>query len=73
MEKRKSKNIQEIVKSANSSLFGELDVLYKLQECIDDKRKFQITINGFSGNWSNINIRMQKGQVDWEHYTINKK
>ena len=64
---------KEIVEEATSTLFGDVKVIYKLDECVEDKRKFQIQINGFSGNWTNINVRMQEGDFDWKHYTINRK
>jgi hypothetical protein len=73
LEKRSKDTLRKLIVSASSTLFGDVDVCYKLNECLEDKRKFQITINGFSGNWTNINIRMQKGDVDWEHYTINRR
>ena len=68
-----TKNARNVIKGVVSTLFGNVDVMYRFQECLDDKRKFQIQINGFSGNWSNISIKFQKGDIDWEHYTLTKK
>jgi hypothetical protein len=65
--------VNDIIINATSTLFGDVKVMYELEKCIKNNKKFKIQINGFSGNWANIKVELQEGNMSFKHYTLKPK
>jgi hypothetical protein len=64
------KNPKDIINAAISSVWGNASLECDLKKCIETGKKFQIQINGFSGNISNTRIIIQIDGKIFKHYTF---
>jgi len=63
---------RELIKDASVTILGTADVMYELQEAVEKGKKFKYIVNGFSGNWTNIQVQWQLEGDKWVHKTIKK-
>ena len=65
------KDIKEIVRDASIAFVGH-EISGEMQKDIEKGGKFKYIINGFSQNWTSIQVQWQKNGAEWRHETIKK-
>lgn len=63
--------IEKIIANATANFLGS-DLVVEIDRNIVKGKKFKYIVNGFSGNWTNIQIQWQEEGENWKHKMIKK-
>lgn len=65
------KQIEAIFDNSLRTVLRDATLIQDLVNCLDNRRKFKVTINGFGGNVANVNIQIKTGKRTWIHASKN--
>ena len=61
----------KILEDTSWIIMTDVEIVNDLANCIEQKKKFKITINGFGGNLANVNVQVKTGKKTWIHASKN--
>jgi hypothetical protein len=61
----------KILEDTSGIIMTDVEIVNDLANCIEQKKKFKITINGFGGNLANVNVQVKTGKKTWIHASKN--
>jgi len=61
----------KILEDTSAIIMTDAGIVGDLANCIERKKKFKITINGFGGNLANVNVQVKTGKKTWIHASKN--
>jgi hypothetical protein len=67
----KVNDIKEIIANATANFLGS-DLVIEIQPFVANGKKFKYIVNGFSRNWTCIQVQWQEDGEKWKHKTIRK-